>query len=113
MSPGSGPGSTALWMSSVPTFEFSGHWAAFWVPKRASKSVQDVLPSAAFGLIEKPAGRVTVVSLIADGEGTVGLWNWGTLRLTSSPEEVSAWVVVGEAGRLGLKLSWSQPVGSG
>ncbi len=69
------------------------------------RSEQEVLPSAAFGLIVKPSGRVTVVALISDGEGTSGLDCCGTWRSTSRPEAVSVAVAVGWAKRLGLKLS--------
>ena len=51
-------------------------------------SEQEVLPSAALGLIEKPGGRVTVAPRSSDGEGMVGLSCWGTLRSTSMPEAV-------------------------
>ena len=81
----------------MPTLANSGHWASSSVPKRASASEQEVLPSAALGLIEKPSGKVTVVALISEGEGTVGLSIWGTLRSTSRPEGVSAAVVEGWA----------------
>jgi len=83
------------------------------VPKFASASVQDVLPSAALELIEKPSGRVTVAPRSSVGEGMVGLNCWGTERLTSIPDAESVALVVGCAYRLGLKLSWSHPVISG
>ena len=83
------------------------------VPKFASASEQEVLPSAALGLIEKPTGSVTVAALISDGEGKVGLRSCGTVRSTSTPEAESVAVVVGLALRLGLKVSWSQPVLAG
>ena len=54
-----------------------------------------------------------MLALISEGDGVVGFWNCGTLRSTSRPEGVSASVVVGSAARLGLKLSWSQPVVAG
>ena len=57
---------------SVPTLENSGHWASSWVPNRASASEQEVLPSAALGLIEKPSGRVTVIARISEGDGVDG-----------------------------------------
>ena len=98
---------------TVPTFENSGQWASSSVPIADSSSLQEILPSAAFGLIEKPSGRVTVVALISDGDGVLGLSSCGTLRSTSSPEAVSVSSVSGWAARLGLKLSWSQPVVSG
>ena len=71
------------------------------------------MPSAAFGLIENPSGRVTVFALSSEGEGVFGSWNWGTLSVTSRPEAVSVSVVVGLAARLGSKLSASQPVVAG
>ena len=46
----------------------------------------------------------------SDGDGIVGLCCCGTVRSTSMPEAESVSVVVGWAQRLGLKLSWSQPV---
>src|SRR5690349_12088469 len=110
MAPGIGAGRAALSSESVPTLANSGHCAASLLPSRASASEHDVLPSAAFGLIEKPGGRVTVVDRISDGDGVDGSWNWGTSSFTSSPEAVSVSVVVGFALRLGLKLSRSQPV---
>src|SRR5829696_3633255 len=113
MAPANTPGSTALWISRVPTFEYSGHSAWAKVPNRAARSEQATLPSAALELSEKPTGRVTVADLICDGEGVVGLWVCGTVRLMSRPEAVSACVVVGFAARLGLKPTWPHPVISG
>jgi hypothetical protein len=75
------------------------------VPNIAAASEQEVFPSAALELIVKPGGRVMVVALIADGEGTVGLCVWGMERLTSIPEGVSARLVVGVADSDGLKES--------
>ena len=71
------------------------------------------MPSAALALIEKPSGRVTIAVRISEGEGTRALCSCGTLCSRSSPEGASDWVVVGWAERLGLKLSWSQPVVAG
>ena len=51
-------------VSVVPTFEVSGHRASSVVPISASASEQVVLPSAAFGLIENPAGRLTLAARI-------------------------------------------------
>ena len=62
------------------------------------------MPSAAFGLIEKPSGSVVVSDRISDGEGVTGLTSCGTLRSTSSPDGESVWVVVGWRRGLGLKL---------
>jgi hypothetical protein len=42
-----------------------------------------------------------------------GLWLWGTLSVASSPDMLSADSVVGVAVRLGLNVSWSQPVVAG
>jgi hypothetical protein len=78
-----------------------------------SASEQLTFPSAAFGLIEKPSGRIVVVALISEGEGVVGLCSCGTLRSTSTPEAESACEVDGVAVRLGLNVSCSQPVVSG
>ena len=75
--------------------ENSGHCGFFGVPNVASASEQAVLPSAAFGLIENPSGRLTVGALISESEGESGLSDCGTLRSMSSPEAVSASVVVG------------------
>src|ERR1044072_8024807 len=107
MAPLIGAGSAELSIETVPTLECSGHCASWTVPKAASSSVQAVLPSAALGLIEKPGGKITVVALIEGGAGVLGLCVCGTLRLTSRPVAVSAWVVVGSAERLGLKVGWS------
>src|SRR5262249_36298398 len=106
-----------------PTFECSGQVAPARVPKAPCWSLQVTLPSAAFGLIEKPSGRVTVAPRISDGEGVNGLCVWGTVRSTSRPDAASACtvpfgcpgccVVVGVAVRLGLNASWSQPVVDG
>ena len=79
----------------------------------ACASEQAILPSAALGLIEKPAGSSTLLALISEGEGVLGSWNCGTTRSTASPEAASVSVVVGPAARLGLKLSLSQPVVAG
>ena len=113
MYPDNGPGRAELSIVRVPTLDVSGHWASSSVPNRASESLQALLPSAALGLIEKPAGNFTVTARISEGEGVLGLSSWGTLRSTSRPEAVSVSVVVGWALRLGLKLSWSQPVVGG
>jgi hypothetical protein len=75
------------------------------VPNAASISVQESLPSAALGLIEKPTGSATVAPLISEGEGKVGLSSCGTVRLMSTPEAESVAVVVGRAERLGLKVN--------
>ena len=71
------------------------------------------MPSAAFGLIENPSGRVTVVARISEAEGVSGLICCGTFRLTSRPLGASASAVDGFAAREGLKPSWSQPVVGG
>ena len=98
----------------MPILESSGHWASSVVPKtRASASEQVVLPSVALGVMEKPSGRVTSAALSSEGEGTVGLSNWGTVRRNSAPEGVSAAVVVGSIAGTGLKVSWSQSVVAG
>ena len=47
------------------------------------------------------------------GDGVSALENCGTLKLTLRPLAESVSVVVGSAERLGLKLSWSQPVIAG
>jgi hypothetical protein len=107
------PGRTALWTSTVPTLANSGHCASSSVPNLASASRQAVLPSAAFGLIVKPGGSVIVLSLISDGEGTVGLCVCGTVRSMSSPDGVSASFVVGVAASEGLNASWLHPVVAG
>ena len=60
----------------------------------ASASEQEVLPSAALGLIENPSGRVTVAPRSSDGEGMVGLSSWGTLEV-----DVDARGGVGVGGR--------------
>ena len=97
MKPGSGPGSAELSIVRLPTFAKSGQWAARVVPKFASASEQDVLPSAAFELIEKPSGNVTVAPRSSVGEGIVGLNCWGTERFTSIPDAESVAFVVGWA----------------
>src|ERR1044072_3199415 len=101
MAPLIGAGSAELSIETVPTLERSGHCASWTVPKAASSSVQAVLPSAALGLIEKPGGKITVVALIEDGAGVLGLCVCGTLRLTSRPGGVWAWGVVGAAEGVG------------
>ncbi len=113
MKPSIGAGRAELSIETVPTLEVSGHSASRSVPTADSASEQEALPSAAFGLIENPSGRVTVFALSSEGEGVFGSWNWGTLSVTSRPEAVSVSVVVGLAARLGSKLSASQPVVAG
>src|SRR5690242_1330548 len=113
MPPNISSGSALLTSDAVPTFENSGQTGALRVPSAACWSVQAVLPSAALGLIEKPSGSSTVVARICDDAGTLGLSPCGTLSLTSRPEAVSVWSVVGTAERLGLKASWSHPVVAG
>src|SRR6478752_500456 len=113
MYPGIGSGSAELSRTTVPTFENSGQCWGSRVPSRASASVQTVLPSAAFGLIENPSGITTLEARSSEGEGVVGSWNWGTSSSTPRPEGESVSSVVGFALRLGLKLSRSQPVVAG
>src|SRR6476661_3661593 len=113
MAPSIGAGSAELSIERVPTLACSGQCAASTVPNEASSSVQETFPSAALVLIEKPGGRVTVDARISEGDGVPGLCVCGTLSSTSRPLGLSAWVVVGFAVRLGLKLSWSQPVIAG
>ena len=67
-------------IEKVPILELSGHSAGPSEPKLAWASVQAVWPSAASGLIVKPAGRVTVADLISEGEAAK-LRNWGALEL--------------------------------
>ena len=110
MPPKIGPGRAELSSSVVPTFANSGHWASSVVPIRASASEQVVLPSAAFGLIENPSGRLTLAARISEAEGVSGLICCGTFRDASSPLGASASGVDGFAAREGLKPSWSQPV---
>ena len=97
----------------MPIFENSGQCAANSVPIAVSQSGQATLPSAALGLIVKPSGRVTLRGADLRRRRVVGLWVCGTLRSMSRPEAVSARSVVGFADRLGLKLSWLQPVVAG
>src|SRR5882757_6831617 len=106
-------GSAELTSVRVPTFENSGHWASRVVPNFASASEQETLPSAAFGLTEKPSGKFTSSALISESEGAIGLCTWGTSSLTSTPEAVSASVVDGKAESEGSKPSRSQPVTAG
>ena len=113
MPPEIGAGSAGLSIVSTPTFENSGQCASSVVPKFASASEHESLPSAAFGLIENPSGSFRVAALISDGDGKLGLNICGTVRSMSTPEAESAAVVVGLALRLGLKVSWSHPVGLG
>src|SRR4051794_5575313 len=113
MPPGTGAGSAGLSITSVPIFENSGHSAPSRVPNFACESEQEVLPSAAFGLIEKPTGSFSVASFISEGDGKEGLSSCGTVRSMSTPDAESVAVVVGRALWLGLKVSWSQPVLAG
>ena len=55
--PGIGSGRAGLFERHGADLGDSGHAASSSVPKRASVSEQEVLPSAALGLIEKPSGR--------------------------------------------------------
>ena len=66
------------------------------MPKRASASVQAVLPSAALGLIEKPSGRVTVAARISEGEGDGGARLLGDAEVDFEPR--------GRVGRGGGRL---------
>ena len=87
MTPGIGPGSAELSMfEGADLRELRAVRRLRRCRSCASASEQAVLPSAALGLIEKPGGRVTVVALISDGEGIVGLCGCGNVRSTSSPE---------------------------
>ena len=100
---GSGAGSAATSSVSVPIFENSGQFAAQRGADRAQQSGQATLPSAAFGLIEKPCGSVTFAVFSSEGEGVIGLCVCGTLRSASRPEGVSAAAVVGFAVTLGAE----------
>src|ERR1700751_4778186 len=110
---GIGSGSAELSSVRVPTLENCGQCASSSVPKLAWESEQEVLPSAALGLIENPSGRVTVVARISESDGVSGLSFCGTFSVTSSPLAVSASEVDGLAESEGWKESWSQPVVSG
>ena len=72
---------------------------------RASASEQEVLPSAALGLIEKPFGRVTVVARSLRGRGRGRALVLGNPEVDVEARGESVAVVVGWAKRLGLKLS--------
>src|ERR1700729_1592164 len=97
----------------APIFESSGQWASAVVPNFASASEQVVLPLVTLGAKEKPLGRVTTAAFSSEGEGTLGLSNWGTVRRNSAPEGESAAVVVGSIDWEGLKESWAQSVVAG
>src|SRR5436853_1512278 len=105
MPPGIGSGSAQLSSERVPTLECSGQCASPSVPKAASASEHEVLPSAALGLIEKPFGIVTLTARISESDGVTGLACCGTLRSTSSPLGASACAVDGLAASEGLKPS--------
>ena len=116
---GSGPGSAELSISRLPTLANSGQSAASRVPKLACASVQATLPSAAFGLIEKPGGRVTVAAaqlarrgdrraqrlgngeFDVDARGGVGLVG-GRLRVEARVEAELAAAGPLRPGRLGV-----------
>src|SRR5829696_5228060 len=113
MAPLIGPGRAELSITAVPIFENSGQCAASSVSNESSESSQAILPLAALAAREKPSGRVIATERISEGDGAVGLWAWGTFSVTSSPETLSAAVVVGVTARLGSKVSSSQPVVGG
>ena len=97
----------------MATLENSGQVAGPNVPIAVSGSGHATFPSAAFGLIVKPSGRVTTDVRSSDGEGVWGLCSCGTLRIVSRPDGVSVAAVVELPVRLGSKLAWAQPVVAG
>src|SRR5215213_5769979 len=113
MPPWMGPGSAVLSIVDVPILANSGHCASSSVSNASSESAHAVLPFAPLAARENPFGRVVSTLRISEGEGAVGLWVWGTLRVTSSPDAVSAALVVAVAFKLGSKVSLSQPVVAG
>src|SRR4051794_8128486 len=113
MPPWIGPGSAVLSIVEVPILANSGQCASSSVSKASSESAQATFPLAALAASENPLGRVVSTLRISEGEGAVALWVWGTLRVTSSPDAVSAALVVAVAFRLGSKVSLSQPAVTG
>ena len=108
----SGPFSAGVITSTVPIFELSGQWLGASVPKPASASEQADWPSAASGLIERPAGRVRDAERSCDGRVGVAEDLFGDQRRLR-PLGESASVVVRPTLKTGRKTSVLQPVVSG
>src|SRR5215218_1503908 len=100
MAPGRGAGSAATSRERVAIFESCGHTASNKVPIRAEESAHATFPSAAFGLIVKPSGKVINEVRSSEEAGVSPLWDCGTLIVRSSPEAVSERSVVGLASML-------------
>ena len=62
--PGRTSGRAELSRERLPILENWGQFASVVVSKLIDAASQATLPSAAFGLIEKPSGKVTLTALI-------------------------------------------------